>query len=295
MSPQVIQDNDSFTLSSDWQKLQDREFYILTAKPKSDAKAVIVVVHGFGEHVDRYHHVFSAFANAGYAVHGFDQRGFGKTGKRQGPLGHSESWAVVLDDISAVIKQARVPARPLFLFGHSMGGLRVLEFMADRGEQENIAGFISSAPALQADPSYAPGWLKFNALSAVGTLLPTFPMSTNIDAEKLSRDSKVAEEYKASPYNYDIGTLQTLKDLIKGGKRLLGPRANQIQAPLLLAHGDADVVTSPKASEQCFQLIGSQDKTLKIWPGFYHELHNEPEKEQVLQHYVDWLNNHVKS
>ena len=113
-------------------------------------------------------------------MHGFDQRGFGKTGRKNGSLGHNEGYLKVLEDISAANSRIRVEGVPHFLFGHSMGGLNVLMYASLYGTSQNIAGVLSSGPALKVDPSVEPGAITYYSASMLCKVFPTFKMSTNL-------------------------------------------------------------------------------------------------------------------
>jgi len=227
-------------------------------------------------------------------VVGHDQRGFGKTGRKNGPLGHSDGYDKVLGDIDIIGRRIRIEGVPHFVFGHSMGGGIALVYGHLHGKQENIRGVISSAPAIKADPSVEPHPILISVLSFVSHIVPTFKMSLNLPVDALCRDPAVIEEYKASQYNYDIGTLSTLRDMLQNAKKLLNDWAKVYTMPFLLAHGENDTTTSPQSSKEFFGKVPeSTDKTLRIWNGLVHELHNEPEKWEVIQEYVDWITKRI--
>jgi len=269
---------------------------LLARQKKNSPIATMIVMHGYGEHIDRYHDVFKHFANQGINVHGWDQRGFGKTGRRQGPLGDSNGLDVLHAEITAASDRIRQPNLPHFIFGHSMGGMNALYYTHVHGKAQKIMGVISSGPALELDPSVAPGFFKYHAASLIEMVLPTMTLATNLSVDKLSHDPKVVEEYKASVYNYDVGSLRLFKHVIDCGRELIRERASTFNIPVHISHGSEDVVTDPKSSEKFFKEIPeTTDKSLKIWDGLYHELHAELNKEEVLQTYTEWLLKHVPS
>jgi acylglycerol lipase len=249
------------------------------------------MIHGFGEHIDRYHHVFRYFASNGYAVHGYDQRGFGKTGRKTGKLGQSEGIQTVLADVTRANQRIRMEGVPHFVFGHSMGGFIALSWAHQCGKEAKVAGIISSAPALVPHPKVRPNFVVYHAALLISNVLPTMTMATNLNVNNLCRDTTVLDDYKASAYNYDIGSLQCIKDMLQGGERLEKEHSKTFDVPFLLAHGSLDETTDPASSKKFFANVpATTDKTLRIWEGLVHELHNEPEKEQVLAEYVEWLN-----
>jgi len=287
-------ETDYAAITKEWIEMDGKQFYSISYKTKASApKANIVAIHGFGENISRYAHVFKYFAEAGYNVHGFDQRGFGRTGRKNGPLGHSGNLAQIHLDITQYANRVKENGVPSILFGHSMGGLRVLNYAADPVLASNFVGVIASASAIKPHKSIAPGPLLYYSASALATVLPKMQMASNLDVNKISRDPAVIQDYKADPYNYDIGSLQTLKDMLQSGDAMAKSKAKNIQIPILIAHGDADEITCPETSKLVYEKISSPKKALKLWPGLFHEIHNEPEKNEVLKCYVEWMDEHV--
>jgi acylglycerol lipase len=252
------------------------------------------VVHGFGEHIDRYHHVFRYFASNGYAVHGYDQRGFGKTGRKSGKLGQTGDMAAIMADVTRANQRIRMEGVPHFVFGHSMGGLIVLHWAHHHGKTEGVRGIVVSAPALVPSPKVRPNAVVRSLVIWAAGLLPNFTATGKLNGANLCRDPEVVTAYQTSPLNYAVGSLQGLKDMLQGGERLEQECSKTFFIPFLLAHGSLDETTDPASSKRFFDNVPTTtDKTLRIWEGLVHELHNEPEKEQVLATYVEWLNKHL--
>jgi alpha-beta hydrolase superfamily lysophospholipase len=240
-------------------------------------------VHGLGEHSGRYGHVSEAFGQAGYVTLAYDQRGHGKT---PGQRGYGPSFEAFMDDIARLLEEAALqyPTRPCFLYGHSLGGNFVINFVLRRKPQ--LAGVIATAPALK--PAFDPPVLKVAVGKIMAVLWPAFSMPNGLDLQGLSRDPEVIRLYTSDPLVHDRISARLGIDLLRTGKWALD-HAAEFPLPLLLLHGSADRLTSVQASRE-FALKAGEYCTLKIWEGFYHEVHNEPEKKQVLTCIIEWMN-----
>lgn len=248
------------------------------------ARGVIVLVHGLGEHSGRYAHVAEFFTNAGYIVTALDHRGHGRSQGKQ--LGYFERFQALVDDLHLFIKNLPSASRslPLYLIGHSMGGLLSLCYVIRYAPVIN--GLITSSAALDIGdnvPALARGLIR--QLSAVA---PTMGLTT-IDSSTISRDTQVVKAYDADPYVYR-GKVQArvameLRDACTFARQNL-PKVNR---PILVQHGSADTLVSPTCAEEIFTGVSSKDKSLKVYEGWYHELFNEPDRQTVFQHMRDWL------
>ena len=258
-------------------------------------KAVVCLVHGLGEHCGRYAHVADAFNQAGFAVLSMDQRGHGRTA---GPRGYAVSLDTMLDDVALLLAEAekRYPGQPAFLYGHSMGGGLVLNYALRRYSPTKegqgagkLAGVIATSPALRT--AFPPPAIKLALGRALAGLLPSLAMANELELAGLSRDPEVIEKYKSDPLVHDRISTRLAIDLIDSGGWAL-EHAAEFPLPLLLVHGSADRLTSAPASQEFAAKVPGGRCTLKIWEGFYHETHNEPEKEQVIGLMVNWIGAH---
>jgi acylglycerol lipase len=262
-------------------------------EPHESPAAVVCAVHGLGEHSGRYAHVAESLNRAGYALLAFDLRGHGTSG---GQRGHSPTWEAMLDDIDGMLVEAamRYPHLSRFLYGHSLGGGLVLScalrtgLRADGDGYPGPAGVIASGPTLQT--AFAPPGWKVAVGRVTYRLLPTMSMPNGLDRSALSRDPRVVERYNADPLVHDRVSARLGMDLLWNGERAL-EQAARFPFPLLLMHGGADRITSVEASRE-FARRSDGRCTLKIWDGFYHEIHNEPEQAQVLDYMISWLRAH---
>ncbi len=256
--------------------------YAQSWQPIEKEKAAVCLVHGIGEHSGRYQHVAAALVNAGYAMMGFDFRGHGKS---EGLRGHVPSLEAVFGDIELLIAETRgrFSGVPLFIYGHSMGGL-VLNYLIE--EKPDLVGAIVTSPNLRL--AFEPPAFKVALGKMMDKILPTFTQASELDTEALSRDPTVARAYNADPLVHDQVSARLFVSVIYEASQWSMAHAEEIALPLLLMHGSSDRLTSADASRKFAEKAGDCC-TLKIWDGFYHELHNEPEKAEVLKYIINWI------
>ncbi len=250
---------------------------------------IVLLLHGYAEHSGRYEWVMERLAEAGLAVYAPDHRGFGRSA-RPGILADLESLEAVIADIAALAAVARrvLPEAPMFLLGHSMGGMLALLFALRH--PEGVAGLVTTGAEVEIPEFVSPLLLRISGL--MNRLLPLLPAQP-FEYREVSRDPQVIQAIEQDPLYYK-GKVRARS----GYQQLLGIRevlANlpRLRLPLLLLHGGEDRTMSPRASEQVFQSVTSPDKTLKIFPGLRHEILNEPEREQALAVILDWLRRHL--
>ncbi|MGC8856789.1 MAG: lysophospholipase [Anaerolineae bacterium] len=271
------------TFETYWQSRDGLRLYARGWKPHERIpKGVICLVHGHGEHVGRYEHVGQVLSTAGYALLGFDQRGHGRS---VGPRGHIPSYDALLDDIALLLDEAasRYPALPYFLYGHSMGGNEVLNYALRR--KPALAGVIATGPWLRL--AFEPPALKVALGRMMNRVFPAFTQKSGLETAALSRRAEVVQAYEADPLVHDQISARLFVEMYSAGLWAL-EHATEFPLPLLLMHGSADRLTSADASREFAQRAGQQ-VTLRIWEGAYHEIHNEPEQDEVLQTMIAWL------
>jgi len=255
--------------------------------PDGDVRAVLLVVHGLGEHCGRYVHVAESLTSHGFAVHALDLVGHGKS---TGTPGHVDAFRQYLDGVAALLEYVREqhPDRPVFLVGHSMGGLISTLFLLQN--QSAFAGCVLSGPLIRSDAEPPRLLLVINRL--VSALLPKLGM-LELDATAVSRDPAVVEKYIEDPLVHHGKISSRLVNELFVSMTTATERASEIRLPILILHGEADRLTSPAGSELLYDQLGSPDKTLRLLPGLYHEIYNEPEQDQVLDEVRNWLDAHV--
>ena len=273
-----------------WDDKDRTKLFIQGWEPEnSKPKALIALVHGLGEHAGRYAHVGKALTDAGYALVGFDLRGHGKS---DGARGHSSSLDTYMQDIQQFFRrmETRYPDIPHFLYGHSLGGLLVLAYAIQYGE--HLKGVITTGPGLQS--SLQEQKAKVAMVRLLGSLLPAITLQSGLDAAAISRDTTIVDVYKTDPLVHDNASLGLGKAALSAID-LCFARAKEFPVPLLIIHGKADKIAYASGSEDFAELLRAEGKdvTLKIWDDLYHEVHNEPEKEEVFQLVIEWLNHHI--
>ena len=249
--------------------------------------ASVIILHGYAEHSGRYLHVMEYFANRGFAVFAPDERGHGKTART---LGDVEDFRLVLEDVDMLVTQAgeKFPTRPVFMLGHSMGGLLAVLYSERYGNK--LRGLILSGAALVL-PDNVSSFLKKMA-SFLAKIAPKLQVQS-FDSSGISRDPEVIRKKDSDPLYYKGKTMaRTGNEILKGVESAID-RLKDITISLLILHGGADPIISPKASEMIFNAVSSEDKTLKIFDGLYHEIMNEPEKDQVLEFIGDWIEKRI--
>ncbi len=256
-------------------------------EPEGEVKGAIALVHGLGEHSGRYRHWVEKLCEAGYAVVSFDLRGHGRS---EGQRGHTPSFDHYADDIEILLDHTRnrFSDKPLFIYGHSLGGLIVLFFLIQR--QPDLSGAVITNPGLRT----ALGEQKVKVMLArlLGSLMPAGSMASGLEQEALARDQAVIEAYRNDPLVHDKVSFGFGKQSLLAIDYIFS-NAERINLPLLLMHGTADRIAYVSGPEELASRA-PDSCNLKIWEGFYHELHNEPEKDAVFAFLKEWLDGKVQ-
>jgi len=270
------------SFDTSWDNKDGTKFYGMGWEPDKKPKAVVCLVHGHGEHIGRYAHVGEAFSKAGYVLAGYDERGHGRT---SGARGHIPSYEAMMNDIADFLElmRTRHPGLPLFLYGHSMGGNQVLNFALRR--KPELAGVIATDPWLKL--AFDPPAIKVTLGRLMNNIYPAFTQASELETAALSRDPQVVRAYEQDPLVHDKISARLFVSIYESGLWAL-EHAAEFPLPLLLMHGTADRLTSWQASREFAERAGKK-VTWRAWDGFYHEIHNEPEKAEVLKAMTDWI------
>ena len=249
----------------------------------ANARGEILIAHGFGEHSGRYGALTDHLVNHNYSVTAYDHRGHGLS---DGLPGHVESFAEYDEDLTKLISSVRSRSKTnsLFLIGHSMGGLIALRHAART--TGTITGAIVSAPLIEVAVPVPAHKLMFARVSA--RMAPRMRLDNEINPSNLSRDPEVGRAYAADPLVNRKVSGKWFTEATRAMQEA-AEWAPRITAPLLVMHGTEDRLASVDATRRMFERIRSQDKELVIYPGFYHELFNEPEKHEVFERVTEWL------
>jgi alpha-beta hydrolase superfamily lysophospholipase len=242
--------------------------------------ANIALVHGLGEHAGRYHHFAEFFTSRNFNVLAVDTFGHGQT---EGTIGHTPKMEYYLWQIDDLLKTAKdfAPDLPTFLYGHSMGGCLVLNYLYKN--KPNLSGVIASAPALK--PGFPIPQLKLLLGKFGRKFMPAFTQPNGLEVNNLSHDKAIIDAYLADPLVHNLVSGVVGIGIIEWGEWLLdGLKSSSV--PLVLMHGEEDILTNFEASK----IFCEKNNVLfKGWPKLYHEIHNEFEKEQVLEYALDWM------
>jgi len=248
-----------------------------------EPQRLLVLVHGYAEHSGRYEHVGAWLAARGCAVHAYDHQGHGRS---DGVRGHLRRFADLLDDLEVFLAGVRGehPGLPAFVVGHSMGGLAVAAFAADR--RPDVAGAVTSGAALAISEDLPRGRLL--ASRVLRWVVPRLAMPSGLDANGLSRDPDVVRAYLDDPLVFRTMTMSLAAQLMSAIQRT-GGRGGEVRVPMLLLHGQADPICPVDGSRAFHAQLDVPGSRIRSYPGLRHEIFNEPEHESVFQDLLDWV------
>jgi alpha-beta hydrolase superfamily lysophospholipase len=250
--------------------------------PEGVPQAAVFLIHGLAEHSGRYQHVAAFLTARGYAVYTMDLRGHGQS---EGLRGHIDNFEVFLDDLSAYFRQIETQTGgPWFVLGHSIGATLSTIFVSRH--QDRLAGMIISGVALSPGESIPANVIKLSSL--LSRIAPKLPVKA-LDAAAVSRDPAVQRAYDTDPLNYR-GKIRArmaaeLLRMLDVSFELLP----QITIPALAMHGSDDLLVDPAGLDAVYSRVRSADKTRHLFEGLYHEILNEPEKDEVMGIIAEWL------
>ena len=252
--------------------------------PEGEPAAVLAVVHGYGEHGGRYGGLAEDMTARGYAVHVYDLRGHGRSAGRRGHLGRFTDY---LDDTAVFLTAVgdEQPGRPLYLLGHSLGGLIATAYVEDR-PVDALDGLILSSPFLRLGMPVPP--LKLGAARLLSIVAPAMNVGNTIDPTALSHDREVVRVYDTDPLNHHLATARWAAEVLAAQSAALSA-AGGIRLPFLLLYGGADAVADPQAARELFARVASADKTAQGYEGYFHEIFNETGRAAVFADLATWL------
>jgi len=250
-------------------------------------KGALVLVHGFGEHSGRYRYLVERLCAADIAVFAFDLRGHGRSAGRRG---HVVSMADYRGDLSAfhALVEAASAGIPRFIFGHSMGSLLVLDYVLR--DPRGLAGTIISGAGME-PAGVATPTVVFLA-RVLAAIWPAFPLRLPVDVAGLTRDEGEIEAYKNDPLVHNTSTTRLAREMLDAIEWIKA-HPGDLETPILMLHGGADRVNLPAGSRDFISRVTAPDKRLQLYPGGYHELHNDLDRDRVLTDLVRWLHEHI--
>jgi lysophospholipase len=257
--------------------------YLVHSPVEGEAKAHILICHGANEHIGRYTHVIKALNDAGYSVSGMDLRGHGKSG---GKRCHVLRWERYSEDIRVA---AQSIGGSLFILGHSMGGLVVLEALRSGINGVNVQGALVSNPLIGL--AFDPPKVKTFFAKLLSTVVPGLLMGNELNADHLSHDKDMNAAYLADPLVSRKLSPRWFTEMNSAVSRVKEAAPNY-KVPFLLMQGTADPITSAEAAGAFYETYGGP-KTLQAHEGLYHEIFNEIERDKVLADMIGWLDSQV--
>ena len=255
--------------------------------PAAKSKGVVMLIHGLGEHCHRYEHLAAHLNQVGYTLSSMDLPSHGRS---DGIRGHIDSFDVFENAVLELYRRTKDshPNSPIFLLGHSMGGLIAARLLLNH--QDKFQGAMLSGSAMQS-PQEPPAW-QVLIIKLVAKFFPKAQMLA-LDASAVSRDPAVVEKYMADPLvskeKLSAKFLVSMTEAMKQCK----DNAAKITLPLKIMHGSADVMTAPEGSQTLCDSVSSSDKQITIYDGLFHEIFNEPEAETIFAEMVSWMDARV--
>jgi len=252
--------------------------------PAPDPKAGLIILHGFGEHCGRYQALAEDVNHAGISCYTFDMRGHGKSpGKR----GYIESFSQYYDDLHEFIRFVKNKHQdvPLFLFGHSFGGLVALRYVQQFNPKE-FKGVILSSPLLGLAikvPKY-----KRLFLPVMKTVAPKLTLNNEINTQLLSHDPTVAEKYDSDPLVHDQASAPFFYGMLEEMAKSM-QRAPEWDSPLLVMYASEDKIVDINAIERVCSAMPSSNLQSVRFDGFYHEIFNEVERSKPINQLIEWI------
>jgi len=251
--------------------------------PADDPRAVVMLLHGLGEHSGRYQRVATALNEAGYAVEALDHRGHGRS---DGERVHVASYDELMDDLEVfrALVEERHPGRPLVVLGHSMGGHLALGHALRH--QDGLSGLALSAPAVRAGEDISAAQRRMFGL--VARFAPRTRLRA-LDATSISRDPEVVAAYRGDPLVFTGKVTAGLGWALLQEMATFPERYGELRLPILLQHGTADLLADVEGSREIEARAVHADVTAHYYEGLYHEVYNEPEHDRVIADLTTWL------
>ncbi len=251
--------------------------------PDTPPRALVVLSHGLGEYARRYDHVAQCFGEAGLVTYALDHRGHGRSGGKRMLVRDISEYTADFDTLVGIATREHHGLKCIVL-GHSMGGGIVFAYGVER--PDNYDMMVLSAPAVAAQDLVSP--LMVVAAKVLGVLAPGLPVQ-ELDVEAISRDPAVVAAYNDDPLVYHGKVPAGVGRALLQVGETMPRRAPALTAPLLVVHGEDDRLIPVDGSRRLVECVGSTDVELKVYPGLYHEVFNEPERAQVLGDVVSWI------
>ncbi len=258
-------------------------FYQSWIPPK--VERILLFIHGLGEHSGRYTNPVLHFAPRAAACWSVDLRGHGHSPGRRVHVDHFDDYT---SDVAVLHRTAQEhhPELPIFLVGHSMGGLIALRYLLDG--RQHVAGGIISSPGLAAHPDFEPPAFLKSLARLLSRIAPRLLIPSNLDSSAISRDPEVVAAYRADPLVSNKVSARWYTSMVDAQAEVF-ERAATLDRPILLMQSAADRLVSPQATHRWATAAPEQWVQYQVWEGFFHEMFNEPERAQVFELMEHWL------
>jgi len=263
--------------------VRDVNIYYQAWLPEENVRAVLLLVHGLGEHSGRYMNVVNHFVPLDYAVYGLDHIGHGKSDGTREFVERFDDYTDTLTIFYDMVREWQGD-KPIFLLGHSMGGTIASVYLLDH--QADFKGAIISAPAVKVGDSVSQATIMVGkVLSRVAPKMGLLALDVN----GISRDPEVVKAYVNDPLVFHGKTPARLAAEFLFAMQGITAEASAISLPLIIVQGADDTLVDPSGARMLYDKASSEDKTLKIYEGLHHEVFNEPERDRVLKDVENWL------
>ena len=244
---------------------------------------MVAIIHGVGEHSGRYDYVAQHLVAHGFAVAALDLRGHGES---EGRRVYIDRYTDFVGDITQWIGAVtvRLHSTQMFILGHSAGGLLALKYLLDG--HRSVDGLILSGAAVKINEDMSP---LLQCLSGIIASVVPRMRTIKLNANLISRDPTVVQEYMRDPLVYTGGLPARYGHLVLQTTREVQEKFHELKLPLLILHGGSDRLVYPEASWSLFSNCGSDDKSIRIYEGLFHEIFNEPERDKIIVDVINWL------
>lgn len=254
--------------------------------PENPSKAMLGLVHGLGSHSGWFDNLAQRLVAQGYGVYGYDLRGHGHSA---GQRGYINDWSEFRGDLVAFqrLMQSESPTQPLFMLGHSLGGVIALDYVLQHPKA--LSGLITMAPAI-GPVGISPVKLAIGKI--LSRLWPRFTLNSGIAPNSGSHDPAIVVAYANDPLRHRKGTARLVTEYFKT-THFIHSHLQALTLPTLILHGSHDVVALPESGRRFFEAILSEDKEYREYTGGYHDLHNDDCAPKVVLDITHWLDRQV--
>lgn len=267
----------------EWPHSKKYSIYAKSWERSDDPFGTIGIIHGQSDHSGRYAHVADFLSAHHYAVMKIDLPGHGKSGGKRGHIDTFQDYIEAADMLVEALQNMH-PGKPVYLYGHSMGGNVVLNYLLSGKYQVN--GCVVTSPWIRL--AFKPPAWKKSLGKIVRNIFPAFQQPTGLDAAFLTHDNHINTAYKNDPLVHGKISSSAFFEIMEHGENILS-NAQKFTQPIFLAHGTADKITDHTSSKE-LAALRPDIITYKEYEGLYHEIHNEPEKQQLFNDIIHWLN-----